>query len=499
MTCFLTPLQLLVAATVVAIIFVGAAVAVYPMVALLVGGLVLVALIASLGQRLPHLFLLCLGVALTGYAFFGRGFAYFGFSIVFVGEILLTLAILASLVVIHRMKFAFVHVLIILFMLWGLSRTVPYIDEYGVDAFRDAALWGYAFFAIVVSWLVRREHIDGLITWYGRLLPVFLVWSPIALLIPVMYGNVFTVPGSHNVPFLTARPGEWAVHVAGGAAFILLGLWARYPARPLWSEVFLWVAWLGAAALTMAMNRASMLAIAIGSCLAVILRPARHLATAIFAGLIVIFMVLFIDPVVELEGYHRDFTVDQFVQNVRSVVSDSGTESLDQTRSWRVRWWEQIVDETLFGPYRWTGKGFGRNLAVDIGYIPIGASGWGDDTVPRLRSPHNGHLTILARMGLPGLTIWVLLQATFFTSLVATAIRAWKDGALYWFQVCSWLIVYWFVLMINIGFEVYLEGPQGGIWFWTIIGLGIAVQRIYHDTQSPEPQTHDRSIGPDHS
>ena len=32
--------------------------------------------------------------------------------------------------------------------------------------------------------------------------------------------------------------------------------------------------------------------------------------------------------------------------------------------------------------------------------------------------------------------------------------------------------------MINGSFDVYLEGPQGGIWFWSIIGFGIAVTEV---------------------
>ena len=28
---------------------------------------------------------------------------------------------------------------------------------------------------------------------------------------------------------------------------------------------------------------------------------------------------------------------------------------------------------------------------------------------------------------------------------------------------------------MNASFDVYLQGPMGGIWYWSIIGLGIAV------------------------
>ena len=37
-----------------------------------------------------------------------------------------------------------------------------------------------------------------------------------------------------------------------------------------------------------------------------------------------------------------------------------------------------------------------------------------------------------------------------------------------------WILAYWTALLVNGSFDVYLEGPQGGIWFWCIFGLGIA-------------------------
>ena len=27
--------------------------------------------------------------------------------------------------------------------------------------------------------------------------------------------------------------------------------------------------------------------------------------------------------------------------------------------------------------------------------------------------------------------------------------------------------------LVNAAFDVFLEGPQGGIWFWSIMGFGI--------------------------
>jgi hypothetical protein len=32
--------------------------------------------------------------------------------------------------------------------------------------------------------------------------------------------------------------------------------------------------------------------------------------------------------------------------------------------------------------------------------------------------------------------------------------------------------------MVNTTFDPYLEGPQGGIWFWALFGLGLVLIRL---------------------
>jgi hypothetical protein len=44
--------------------------------------------------------------------------------------------------------------------------------------------------------------------------------------------------------------------------------------------------------------------------------------------------------------------------------------------------------------------------------------------------------------------------------------------------ISEWLLVYWVAMMVDTSFDPYLEGPQGGIWFWTVIGLGLAVMSL---------------------
>jgi hypothetical protein len=45
--------------------------------------------------------------------------------------------------------------------------------------------------------------------------------------------------------------------------------------------------------------------------------------------------------------------------------------------------------------------------------------------------------------------------------------------------VFIWLLAVWAAIMLNASFDVYLEGPMGGVWFWVIFGIGISAAWIY--------------------
>src|SRR5207253_2737427 len=152
-----------------------------------------------------------------------------------------------------------------------------------------------------------------------------------------------------------------------------------------------------------------------------------------------------------------------------SVFGSSSNADLEGTTEWRLAWWQKIGDYTLNGPYFWDGKGFGINLADDDGF-QVGA----DDS---LRAPHNGHIEILARAGVPGLALWILLQGAYALGLIRAAIRANRAGRGFWVRIHAWLLIYWLAAMINLSFDPYLEGPHGGIWFWALFGLGLVAMR----------------------
>jgi hypothetical protein len=45
----------------------------------------------------------------------------------------------------------------------------------------------------------------------------------------------------------------------------------------------------------------------------------------------------------------------------------------------------------------------------------------------------------------------------------------------WWPRVHVWILAYWAAFMVNASFDVFLEGPQGAIWFWSLFGFGLAI------------------------
>ena len=182
-------------------------------------------------------------------------------------------------------------------------------------------------------------------------------------------------------------------------------------------------------------------------------------------------------------GKGRELSFDQITTNIFSTFGDVGADGLDSTKEWRTNWWKDIINDTARGTYFWDGKGFGINLADYYGYQV------GDRT---LRSPHNANMTILARMGMPGLGVWILVEGLFALSILNAYYKARRAHDERWTGLFLFIGAYWLAFSINASFDVFLEGPMGGIWFWSLYGFGVGALWIYKhrpDVLSPPKPT----------
>lgn len=412
-----------------------------------------------------YLGLLCF--VLAGYAIFGKGFAYVGVPPLFIGEITLVLGILALMA--SRSWIAMLmtvpSLMLLAFMSWVLVRTVPGIPVHGFDALRDSviALYGAFAFIIIALLLQKPDRLGRLLGSYSWFALFYGLTGAALAYTTSSLSHLLAWPFS-GLPVVYVRMGEASVHLTGAAVFVLLGL-----RRVSWP----WLLAMLIGFLMIAISRGAMLAFVIPVLLAALVgRQFRRLMPIIAGGGAVLVVVLTFGLQVELES-GRVIGPTQLINNVESILGRSEASNLDGTKTWRLRWWQAIQDYTLRGPYFWTGKGFGVNLAEDDGYV-VGAENGGTP----VRAPHNAHLGILARAGVPGLALWLLLLASWFAMLARSRINALRNRDTMAANLFLWIGCYGLSMLINASFDVALEGPMLGIWFWCIIGLGIGASML---------------------
>ena len=428
--------------------------------------LLAVAAYAYLGRRLSGLFLAVLILVLAGYAFFGRGFSYIGVAPLYIGEVTLAIGLGALFANGLRARLNGLHLALLAFMAWGVLTTVPYLATAQVDALRDAAFWGYAVFALLIWALVsRREQFAMVTRAYRFVLPLFLLAVPAIWIVTTTLASIVpSFPGA-PVPLITMKAGDIGVHLAGIAAFILLGLYRGRGRPPRVPEAALWVVWAAAFLIVVVTNRGGFLSASVGLAAIVVLRPSLKLVPLALAGGVLLTILVLANPSMTVNG--RVFSPERVTDRAVSIFDRSGERQ--GTVNWRLDWWDTIIGYTVQGDHFWTGKGFGANLAEEDGFL---------GQAQGLRSPHNATMTALARMGVPGLVFWLTFHIGFGVAMLRAYLRAQRAHDLFWAPILGWILVYWGAGIVNGSFDVYWEGPQGAIWMWTVIGLGLAALEI---------------------
>jgi hypothetical protein len=416
-----------------------------------------------------------LAIVLLGYALMGKGFAYLGFPPLYVGEI----AFLAGIVVFLRIgAFAGVlttlpAVLLVALMALVVARTLPYVGLYGFEALRDGVIVIYGGFAFILIGLLLEDarRISSILRYYRIMLaglPVLfaglLVTRYWAEYIPWLYGPV---------PILDTGASMVGTHLAGTMVFALIGFRKVSVA---------WVCvWLATLTLVCALNRGATIAVVLPVVFAMLLLGRfRLMLTTVAAGVAILAVLFTLESTFGEYSEARDSTdrpvsAHQIVENMKSIIGQSG-EQAEGTKQWRLNWWDIIINDTIHGDNFWTGRGFGRNLAFEDGF-----AGTGDRRGPRnpTRGPHSAHMTILARTGIPGLVLWLLVLVSWFGMLMSATLTARARGHKQWADLFLFIGCYAAAIVINASFDVALEGPVQGIWFWCLFGFGLGSVMIY--------------------
>jgi len=412
-----------------------------------------------------------MAVILAGYLLFDRAFAWIHIpgTPVFVGEVVLAFGMWVILQTPHLGRFIRVSrpiQLLLLYMAWGFALAFEGYGTWGIDAVRDSALWYYGGFALIAGVLLlhKPELWDTAVDRLARFIPAFFVIMLIRFaLAQASIGP--RIPDSSTR--LTAhKTANIAVNVAIALAFliIVIGPSASKELRKRATGLTL-VGLL----LVLAVGTQSRSGFLAGFLiLTVVFVTARH-ARGVMVGVMALAVMVAILAAaldVKFQLDRRELSVEQVIENIQSVTDEATSGSqFDNTTQWRLNLWTLVVEDVFIPERVMTGFGFGENVALRYDYANPNRS------VP-LRNPHNSHLSVLARMGLVGIVLWLAIFTSWFLNL-ARARRQFRElGEDRRATLAFWLMLSMAALLINAFFDPTMEGPQVGVLVWTLFGAG---------------------------
>lgn len=429
-------------------------------------------------MKLRQLYLYFFLMVYALYCYFNKGFAYF-----YLAEILW----LTGIVLIIREKKSFqfgwdrrLAVLVILLVITVIYM-IRGIRQYGLtDVVRDSFMLNYLYFIFIIFLL--REELPAL----KKGLYQIYKWFPLVMasglflriFIPAL--NEWVLFG--NAPFLAYKNGDMCVHLLIASLFIITGK-IEMSKRLMVLNVVL-IAYLFLISATF--NRGGMLAYITGFSVFLFYLRKTALAQRLYTYLKVVPLVLlialplFVATGIEDSIQGRSTSISQLRDNVKSITNHDMEASMNANVLWRLVWWGKIIDYTVFGDYFLYGKGLGINLTVDDGIRME------DDS---LRSPHNFHLNILARFGVPVFLLWLYWLWLMLRPIMQKGLN--QDQLSY---LCIFI-----AFLINASFDVALEGPMAAFPCWVMIGLLLADETFTNNQAGSSGNTSDQKLPASHA
>ena len=349
------------------------------------------------------------------------------------------------------------------FFLWGMAHTFLNLRQYGFTwVVRDSALWYYCLFGVLVAaaTLASPDLPRRYLRRFSRFVPWLLAWLPLAVILQVALHIRTRVPFS-TVSVLDHKDGDVSVVV-----FLSLAVLWHLPDRRRSRNSCRNLCLLGIATALLAgtQNRGGLVAAFVAllvliSLVPSVAKPAMKGVAVVAVGAILVGLLL---PNI---GTHssRSVSPSQLAANLESLAGINKSDKLQGTEQARQRQWLYVLKLESADRALLAGWGPGPNLGFGA------ATGSGDET---LRVPHNSHVDVVARLGLVGLGLWVLMWGAWFWRLVAS--RRWlSEGGQHRrrraVEVCVASVV---AILVNAFFDPALEGAQVAVLLWMLFGLG---------------------------
>jgi hypothetical protein len=174
-------------------------------------------------------------------------------------------------------------------------------------------------------------------------------------------------------------------------------------------------------------------------------------------------------------GIFRDKFVSIFDVGDKAQYASELGEAKADNNEFREAFWKTVTTRTT-KDNAILGEGFGYD------FLPEFERTYGRGSWEGTRSPHNYFVTIYGRLGLCGLLLLLVIVYLMLRNTLRAATLVRKralDAEVLGFWCATW------VLLISGTFGVVLEGPMGGILFWSFLGLAASGMALREPTAPP--------------
>ncbi|MFB0564865.1 MAG: O-antigen ligase family protein [Candidatus Aminicenantaceae bacterium] len=358
---------------------------------------------------------------------------YFTEAILFLGFVLfLIMGFVGGEIYVTRSPLNFLFVLYFTFGIFALLRG---FNEYKIDAIRDSVLVYYALFFFIFLWTVNKiEHVRSYVKYVLLLIIIMNIFFIIRLVnsySPIIKENVLNILPSGNEVFWGFGPIFYC------ATFSMI--------RRFRKTLFFIVTFPLAYDLFTYFRRSLFLGVGV-SLVFVYFFSEKSVKKKLkkFGSIILILTVIAI--IFVLEG------------DIQSLWEGHASGAFWRETVW-IRMMPRIFQRIFFG------YGFGPEV-VPTELLPDFAI---------TQDPHNSFLAILFRIGVTGFGVLCIILVLFYSQVIKF-LKVKEEGKIRNYAL-AFLGCHVFMIVFSL-FNVVLEGPHHGIWFWIIMGITAALFKI---------------------
>jgi hypothetical protein len=409
-------------------------------------------------QLLTRLYIKGYFLSIMFYAFFNKGVAYS-----YLAELFLFAGVI--LIFLNREKVEIFNerkqvILLVLILISFIYISFDFFKYNAFNVIRDSLAFQYGWFAIIIFFLKEESE------YFWETLIKIYKWIPLALFVNFflfyyifLHLHPINIFGGQHI--LLYKNGDKSIQLL--ICTILMILFSEKYSKSwlIFNSILIFLNLL----ILLAFTRSGSVSYLAGifcffffSKTSLITDNLKRIFRYIPVLLIIVFGVF---AAIEIDGdaQGRTISLSQITDNFSSIVSSDIDGSLTDNKVWRLVWWAKLLNESFTIEHFFIGKGLGMSLA-------------GNDLTSldeNLRSPHNFHLTIIARFGYIIFFIWVYWLFLLFKPLFKKQLSGKMLGL-----TCILL-----AFIINGSFDVFFEGPMGAFPFWTLFGL-LMVEEYYN-------------------